>query len=208
MRQEPLDRLDHRNPLVVDTRELGRRPGSMRKSTRTVPAPADLGVEVIKVPERADVELELRLESVVEGVLVSGTAAAPLAGECVRCLEPLERELEVEFQELYVYPDREYATDDEDDEEATPRMVGDLLDLEPVLRDAVVLALPLQPVCREDCLGLCTECGALLNDDPDHHHDASDPRWAALQGLFGDADEAGQAVDDLGAKRADENQEK
>ena len=69
--------------------------------------------------------------------------------------------------------------DDEDDD--VSRLEGDLLDLEPLLRDAVVLALPFQPLCRDDCPGLCTECGARLADDPDHQHDEPvDPRWAAL----------------------------
>lgn len=176
--------LDHRAPLVVDTRELGRRPGSMRKASRTVPAPKDLGIDVFGVPEGSDLELALRLEAVMEGVLVSGTAWAEASGECVRCLDPLERELEVEFQELYAYPGSV-----EGDEEVH-RLEGDLLDLEPAVRDAVVLALPLQPVCRDDCPGLCSECGARLADDPDHHHDAVDLRWAALQSVFDDQEES------------------
>lgn len=186
-----MNRLDHRDPLVFDTHELGRRPGSMRKVSRTLPAPADLGIaDVIGVPESSEIELELRLESVVEGVLVTGSAAAHVEGECSRCLEPVEDDLEVDFQELYYYPEsderhRAHAGEelDEESEEETYRLEGDFFDLQPVLRDAVVLALPLQPVCQEDCLGLCSECGARLSDDPTHHHDAVDPRWAALQGL-------------------------
>ena len=168
--------LDPHAPLVFDTRELGRRPGSMRSVTRTVPAPEDLGVEMVAVPTGADLELELRLEAVMEGVLVSGTARAPLAGECARCLEPLSSELEVSIQQLYAYPGSGSAEDED-----VERLEGDLLDLEPALRDAVVLALPLSPVCSEDCLGLCVTCGARLSDDPDHEHVETDPRWAALQ---------------------------
>ena len=169
--------LDRRNPLVIDTRELGRRPGSMRKLSRVVQAPAQFGVEVIGVPEGSDLQLDIRLESVVEGVLVTGTATARAAGECVRCLDPLERELHASFQELYVYPDSGGADDEE-----TLRLEGDLIDLEPVVRDAVVLALPLAPVCRDGCRGLCPECGMRLNADPEHRHEAVDPRWAALTG--------------------------
>jgi uncharacterized protein len=188
-----LNRLDHRDPLVFDTHELGRRPGSMRTVSRTLEAPAGLGIaDVIGVPEKDGISLELRLESVVEGVLVTGTAETHVEGECVRCLEPMEDDLEVSFQELYYYPEsdeRHRARTagaenlDEDSEDETYRLEGDFFDLQPVLRDAVVLALPLQPVCQDDCLGLCPECGARLSDDPDHHHDAVDPRWAALQGL-------------------------
>jgi uncharacterized protein len=162
----------------------------MKKVSRTVPAPKDLGIEVIGVREGADIKIDLRLESVMEGVLVTGTVRAPLSGECVRCLEPIERELDSEFQELYSYPDADTRTGghfkpadagDDAEEEDTLHLEGDLFDLEPVLRDAVVLELPLQPVCQEDCQGLCSECGARLADDPDHHHEVTDIRWAALQ---------------------------
>ena len=180
-------RLDPRQPLVIDTRELGRRPGSMRPLRRTVPAPEHLGIDLIGVPAGADLELDLRLEAVMEGVLVSGTATMPLSGECGRCLEPVSDELTVDLQELYSY-DAERAPRGapaaEDDDE-TARMEGDLLDLEPVLRDAVVLALPLAPLCREDCSGLCADCGGRLDDLPaDHGHEAPDPRWGGLAGLL------------------------
>ncbi|MDT0453564.1 YceD family protein [Streptomyces sp. DSM 40473] len=206
-------RLDPRNPLVFDTRELGRRPGALKRVSRSVPAPRDLGIEVIGVAEGAAVEIELRLESVMEGVLVTGTARAPLTGECVRCLEPLEREFEADFQEMYSYPDadargRIVATDDdaEDDEEDILHLEDDLFDLEPVLRDAVVLALPLQPVCQDDCPGLCSECGERLADDPDHHHESVDIRWAALKGLAG-SETAGE-TDNAPRSGGDDTQEK
>jgi uncharacterized protein len=188
----PQHRLDPRQPLVLDTRELGRRPGSMRELRRTVPAPGDLGIDLIGVPTGADVELDLRLEAVMEGVLVSGTATVPLAGECGRCLEAVSDELAVDLQELYSYDSGDGRTPrghaperDRSEEDDTARMEGDLLDLEPVLRDAVVLALPLTPLCRQDCSGLCAECGGRLDDLPaDHQHDAPDPRWAGLAGLL------------------------
>ena len=176
-----LSKLDPRAPLVLDTRELGRRPGSQRQVSRTVPAPADLGIEVLQVPEGSPVELDLRLEAVMEGVLVTGTAHISLAGECARCLEPISDEFEVGFQELFVYED--HALPEAEDDEVS-MLQGDLVDLEPLLRDAVVLALPFQPLCEDDCPGLCTECGARLADDPGHAHEAAiDPRWGRLQEL-------------------------
>ncbi|MCW7943840.1 hypothetical protein AAW14_17780 [Streptomyces hygroscopicus] len=212
-------RLDHRKPLVFDTHELGRRPGALQRLTRTVDAPRDFGIQgVIEVPEGAPVELELRLESVMEGVLVTGTARASAEGECVRCLEPLGLELEADFQEMFSYPDADdrgrviadpdkNAVDAEDDEDRLFLEDG-LFDLEPLLRDAVVLALPMQPVCQDDCPGLCSECGARLADDPDHHHDAVDIRWAALQGLA-DSLEPGDKDEKSGAEAGvDEKQEK
>ncbi|GAB3984269.1 DUF177 domain-containing protein [Actinoallomurus acanthiterrae] len=177
-----LTRIDPRAPFVIDTIALGRRPGSMREDSRTVAAPADLGVEMVGVPEGADIELDFRLEAVMEGVLVSGTARAPLTGECARCLEPVTSSIEVDFQELFVYSDTRSGESAEDDEF---RLEGDLIDLEPVVRDAMVLALPLSPLCQDDCPGLCSECGVRLADaEPDHDHEAVDPRWAALQGML------------------------
>ncbi|MEV0372647.1 YceD family protein [Streptomyces sp. NPDC050636] len=199
---------------MFDTRELGRRPGALKRLSRAAEAPRDLGNEVIAVPEGTSIELTLRLESVMDGVLVTGTARATVKGECVRCLEPLERELDADFQELFAYPDADARTrpaesdDDAEDEEDTLFIEDDLFDLEPVLRDTVVLALPLQPVCQDDCPGLCSDCGVRLADDPDHHHDAVDIRWAALQGLAG-TNQDGEK-DNMGGAEVgvDEKQEK
>ncbi|WP_212911883.1 DUF177 domain-containing protein [Streptomyces sp. TS71-3] len=212
-------RLDHRKPLVFDTHELGRRPGAMQRVARTIEAPGGdevFGIGgVVAVPQGADVELDLRLESVMEGALVTGTAHAMAAGECVRCLEPLKLTLDADFQEMFSYPDlddrgRPMARQEEpaDDEEEEDRLFVEdgLIDLEPVLRDAVVLALPMQPVCREDCPGLCPDCGARLADDPDHHHDdAVDIRWAALQGL---AETVQDGEKDVPRSGGDDSQEK
>lgn len=133
------------------------------------------------MPVGAEVALGLRFEAVTEGVLVTGSAIVPLTGECARCLDPLTSSMEVSFQELYRYlPD---PGEDEADEERF--LDGDRLDLEPAFRDAVVLALPLSPLCQEDCPGLCAECGAKLADvGPDHGHgDKVDPRWGLLAKL-------------------------
>ncbi|WP_248582376.1 DUF177 domain-containing protein [Nocardioides sp. InS609-2] len=179
-----MNSLDPRAPLVLDTRELGRRPGSQRQVVVTVPAPSELGIEVLRVAEGSPVELDLRLEAVMEGVLVTGTAQAALVGECVRCLEPIDEDIVADLQELYVYDDIRHDASDEDLDDETRKLEDDLLDLEPLLRDAVVLALPFQPLCQDDCPGLCIECGARLAEDPDHSHEAAiDPRWVGLQAL-------------------------
>ncbi|GAA3951101.1 DUF177 domain-containing protein [Actinomadura viridis] len=176
---------------MLDTRALGRQPGSSREEVLNVPAPKDFGVEMVGVPEGAAIELDLRLEAVLEGVLITGTARVPLEGECARCLDPLASTFEADFQELFVYPDTRSGGNADDDE---LRLEGDLVDLEPVLRDAVVLALPLSPLCRDDCPGLCAECGVRLADaGPDHGHAVADPRWAALRDLTGD--EGSRAID-------------
>ena len=175
--------LDPRRVLVFDTRALGRQAGAAREETRTIPAPDSLcALSWRECPQRADVDLSVRLEAVSEGVLVTGTATAPVVGECARCLEPLTSSVEASFQELYHY-EPGAAADDEDE----LLLDGDLLDLEPVLRDAVVLALPLAPLCSDDCPGLCVECGVRLADaGPGHRHeDAVLPEWEALRQFEG-----------------------
>ncbi|MCA1822929.1 MAG: DUF177 domain-containing protein [Mycobacteriales bacterium] len=172
--------LDPRAPLVLDTRELARRPGTQRQVDFDAPAPADIGTPLIGVAAGAPMTLALRLESVMEGVLVSGTATVALVGECGRCLDPVASTLDVDLLELYAYAESD-ATEDE-----ASRLDGDFLDLEPVVRDAVVLALPLTPLCNDDCPGLCVTCGARLADvAAGHSHDVVDPRWDALRNLAG-----------------------
>ena len=215
-----------RGALVFDMRSLSRQAGSARERKLTVPAPEDLRLELVGVPAGADVELDLRFEAVSEGILVTGFATAPLAGECARCLAPLASTVTASFTELYLYDDERRRgsreahdgrrahdkhdkhdrlnqldkldkhdrhdkhdwhdeQSEQDDEERY--LDGDLLDLEPAFRDAVVLALPMSPLCRDDCPGLCVECGVPLADaGPGHRHeDAPDPRWAALKQLDG-----------------------
>jgi uncharacterized protein len=179
MQHQTPTHLNPRSPLVLDTRELPRRPGALRTVGRTVPAPGGLGLELIGVPTGADLVLDLRLESVSEGVLVSGTVTGPVEGECGRCLRPIGFSLEVPVQELFAYAHS--TTDETTDEDEVGRLQDDLIDLEPTLRDAVVLALPTNPLCREDCPGLCPECGVPRDELPaDHSHEQVDPRWAAL----------------------------
>jgi DUF177 domain-containing protein len=150
--------------------------------TRSIAAPESLGLELIGVPEGAPLDLDLRMESVSEGVLVTGTVTGPVEGECGRCLRPISDTIVVPMQELYAY---EHSTTDETtDEDEVGRVQGDLIDLEPALRDAVVLALPTNPLCREDCEGLCPECGTPRDElTADHSHERVDPRWAALSSL-------------------------
>jgi uncharacterized protein len=166
--------------FVFDMRALGKRPGEFKDEKRTAGAPDGLGSGLVLVPTDGDVALDLRFEAVSEGVLVTGSAVAPLTGECARCLDPLTSGIEVSFQELY-----RYLPEPGEDDGEERFLVGDLLDLEPAFRDAVVLALPLSPLCRDDCPGLCVECGAKLADaGPEHKHgDKVDPRWGLLAKL-------------------------
>lgn len=172
-------RLDAAAPLVLDTRELGRRPGSMRLVQREVPAPHRIGLDLVAVPEGGELVLDLRMESVVEGVLVTGTVSGVAEGECSRCLEPVTEPVTVHLTELYAYPSSASGVTAEDD--GTRSVADDLVDLGEAITDAVALALPLQPLCSENCAGLCAECGELFAVvGPEHRHETMDPRWAAL----------------------------
>ncbi len=172
--------VDPRSGLVFDVHELGRRPGALREISREAAAPEGFGNDMIGVPPGSPIDLDIRLEAAVEGVLVTGVARVPMRGECARCLKEITYYDEIDLQELFIFPEKEL-----DDEDAS-RVEGELIDLEPLLRDSVVLDAPFIPLCRLDCLGICPICGVDLNDDPDHaHKDEVDPRWADLAGWLG-----------------------
>lgn len=165
--------------FVLDTRSLGRRPGTMRELRRTVTTEERIGLDLIGVPVGAQVEFDLQLQAVSEGVLVTGTVSAPLEGECSRCLEPFTDAVTLQVTELFAYPDSATEQTTEDDE--VYRMDDDLIDLKPVVIDAIGLELPLQPLCTPDCAGLCPECGVRMAiAGSDHRHEILDPRWAGL----------------------------
>ena len=163
------------SPWIVPVHDLMHRPGELREREFDADTAEDLGNAVIGVKAGSPVHIEVRLESLHDGILVSGDASATAHGECVRCLTDVQLPVEVEFQELFTYsPDEAFDYEVHDD----------TVDLEQLVRDAVVLSLPFQPVCQGDCPGLCPECGARLLDDPGHEHEApADPRWGALAGF-------------------------
>nr|WP_245599391.1 DUF177 domain-containing protein [Nakamurella lactea] len=160
----------------------------------TIDLPVDdpIGNEVLAVPAGHEVELDIRLESVTEGVLVSGTAYAEATGECARCLTPVSEPVESNLRELFAYPGS--ATDETTETDELPRVVDDLIDLLPLVRDELTLALPLVPLCSPDCAGLCPECGERFAElEPGHSHEILDPRWAALAEKFGSTSSADAA---------------
>lgn len=177
---------DVRSALVLDTRELDRRAGSEKRIASTLPAPAGLGIPGIGVPEGAPLTLDLSVDSVVEGFWVAGTATAGAVGECVRCLDPVHQDVLAEVGALYVHagPGRDARADDEGATESSEDVFaldGDHLDLEQAVRDAVVLALPLLPVCRPDCPGLLLDGSRV--PEGSGRPEPVDPRWAALAAL-------------------------
>lgn len=181
--QESVISRENSSPLTIGVRDLEHRPGTMRRLEEVVPAPENFGNALIGAPAGSDIDLDLRLESVHDGILVSGTAAVAIHGECSRCLDPIDYDLDVDVQELYVF-DPAAGGGEESEDDQMYEVQDETIDLEPMLRDAVITQLPFQPVCREDCQGLCAQCGARLEDDPGHHHEVLDPRWSALSGLL------------------------
>jgi uncharacterized protein len=168
------------SPLSLNVRDLVHRPGEMRERTLEVPAPEQFGAGAAVVADGTPLDLEIRLEGLHDGILVSAVIDTVASGECVRCLDPVTIPVQVEFQELFAYsPDEAFDFAVQDDH----------VNLEPVVRDAVVLALPFQPVCRPDCPGLDPETGEKLADHPEKPvREVLDPRWAALEGFTQDSE--------------------
>jgi uncharacterized protein len=159
----------------VSVHDLIHKPGAMRKVELNIVTEDAMANYAIGVAAGSKLEIDLKLESVHEGIYVSGEVFGEAQGECGRCLDPINGELEVDFQELFAY-----SGTSEDDF----TVEAEQIDLEQVIRDAVVLSLPFQPVCNEDCLGLCATCGEKILNQAQHVHEAPiDPRWNALQKL-------------------------
>jgi uncharacterized protein len=165
---------DSRNALLVNVTELLRRPANRKTVQVSVPSE---GMTVVdsSVPPGAPIDVDVQLESLTDGIVVAGHVRAPWEATCRRCLGPVTGRLDVEVHELY-------QSDPESDDAFA--IEGDVLDLEPLVREALLLELPLAPLCRPDCAGLCLDCGADRNvTDCGHRPDVSDPRWAALDEL-------------------------
>jgi uncharacterized protein len=180
------------NPFILNTHELPRRTGELKEYELDIEAPTRIGVPLIAVPEGDVIEADVRLESVTEGVLLSAEIYAVAIDECIRCLEPVEVIVDRKIQELYRYEPtnekgRKKKRDDEDidlDIDDELQMEGDLMNLEIPIIDAIILTLPVNPLCSEDCLGLCPDCGEKWANLPQEHaHEVIDARWSGLENL-------------------------
>jgi len=189
------------NTFLVSAHDLPRRAGEMREYELTITEHTPVGVSLLAIPADAPIYVDLRLQAVAEGVLVSGEVRAEAIGECTRCLEPVSFDVDESFTELYNYEidprqgsrkskdsreskeSKEIEVGDEDEEFW---MQGDLIDIEAPIRDAVILNMPVHPLCSEDCLGLCPGCGLTWASLPeDHEHPVTDIRWAGLENWNG-----------------------
>ena len=165
-----------KNPLVVGVKDLVHQAGEMRELSLELVAPEKYGEAMATVPQGTPMTLELRLEGLHEGILATADVAVEARAECVRCLDPFSFELRVDFQELFAY-----SSSDSD----SYTVVDDSLNLEDIIRDAVVLELPFQPVCKEDCYGLDPATGEKRTEPPGENvADEIDPRWQELSKLL------------------------
>lgn len=190
------------SPWAVSVAQVASRPGQSKEIDSVFPAPSGIGDEIIGVDEGADVSVIGSFDSIVDGLILNARVSAPVHAECTRCLKPIQRDWTVNVTSFFPYEDKSAANrggktgkngkDEEVDiiagedeaEDTYPLLDGGAwADLEAMLRDTLVEELPLQPLCRPDCKGLCSQCGEDLNEHPDHHHDVTDIRFAALEGL-------------------------
>jgi len=196
-------------PFFFSCHDLPRRPGEIREYELTITDHESMGLPFFAIPEGEAIEVDLRLSAVSEGVLASAQVRAFAVGECTRCLERIERELDEDFNELYLYESDPRTTSHRrnekeivvEEEEELLTMQGDYIDLEGPIRDALILNLPVNPLCSDDCLGLCPECGVKWIELPeDHHHEQIDIRWAGLEQLRGLAQPGSEPGSDQGTE--------
>lgn len=182
------------SPWAVSVAQVASRPGQSKQIDTTFPAPSGIGDEIVGVDEGADVHVVGSFDSIVDGLILTARISAPVHAECTRCLTPIKRDWMVDVTTFFPYEDTsgksgkdeevDIVAGEDESEDTYPLLDGGAwADLEALLRDTLVEELPLQPLCRPDCKGLCSQCGIDLNDNPDHRHDVTDIRFAALEGL-------------------------
>ena len=178
--------MNAKNPFLFSCHDLPRRAGEMREYELTYDEHEPIGVPLLAVPSDGPIYLDLRVEAVAQGVLATGSVSAEAIGECTRCLDPVTFDIEESFQELFHYQvdhrqkPKSTAVDDLDEDDLL-EMDGDFINLDGPIRDALILNLPINPLCSEECEGLCQTCGVKWAELPeDHAHAASDIRWAGL----------------------------
>lgn len=162
---------------AIDVRDLAGHPGASR-ACAVDGTLEGLGTELVRVPQDRPIHAELLLESVVEGILVSGRVRGGWVLRCARCLTEFEGSFEVDLSELFV-------SEPDPDPDADEYLLDPdaLLDPDQLLRDAIGVEMPFSPLCRADCQGLCETCGGDRNMGECPGHVTADPRFAALSEL-------------------------
>lgn len=169
------------SPFRINLHELPRRAGEMREYELSFPAPEPIGIPLLEILRDEPIDIHFRAESVDDGVLITGEVQSRARGECGRCLAAIDQDIDQKFQELFLYESR--ASDQNEDDDELFVLDGDVADIETAIRDAVILSMPINPVCSQECEGLCSICGEKWRDLPeDHTHEVVDPRWTGLAG--------------------------
>ena len=192
------------SPWAISVAQVATRAGQSKEVDGDFPAPEGIGDDIVGVKPGAPIHVSGSFDSIVDGLIFSGRISAPVSTECTRCLTPIEHDWPVDVTVFFPYASAEskhethggkgrkakheaevdiIAGKDESEDTYPLLMDGAFADIEAMLRDSLVEALPLQPLCREDCRGLCPQCGENLNEHPDHHHDVADIRFASLAAL-------------------------
>ncbi len=183
---------------TISIAQLSMRAGQTKNIDEVFPAPSGIDDTVVGIEEGANTHLKGTLESLSDGLLFTGSVSAPMHGECTRCLKPLDGDWSTNVTAFFTYEDRLashnsgfveeaeqdiFAEDDEADDVYPISPSATLLDFESLIRDNLAQTLPVQPLCRPDCKGLCPQCGINLNDNPDHVDEPVNIRWAQLEQL-------------------------
>ena len=180
------------SPWAVSVAQVASRPGQSTTVDADFPAPSGIGDNIIGIDEGEPIRVDGAFDSIVDGLVFHAHLTAPVHAECTRCLTPLQRDWGTDVTAFFPYEDASRNQDDDTDiiagEEETEDTYplspdGCFADLEALLRDSFVETLPLQPLCKPDCKGLCPQCGINLNEHPDHRHDTTDIRFASLASL-------------------------
>lgn len=190
------------SPWSIPVAQVASRAGQSKSVDLDCPAPSGIGDGIIGVEEGSDVHVEGSFDSIADGLIFNGLIVAPVHAECIRCLKPISKDWHVNAMAFFPYNsdvagrgasrstpadkhgDIDIIAEEDEAEDTYPLSAGSAYaDVEALVRDNLVESLPLQPLCEEDCQGLCPQCGINLNDNPDHHHDVTDIRWAGLAGL-------------------------
>ena len=189
------------SPWAIPVAQIASRAGQSKPIDADFPAPSGIGDSIVGIKEGEPVHVSGQFDSIVDGLILNARISAPVHAECTRCLKPIDEDWPVDVTVFFPYESGQDKAngkggkskkDDEIDiiagedeaEDTYPLLDGGAwADLEALLRDTLVEELPLQPLCKPDCKGLCSQCGIDLNENPDHQHDMTDIRFAALEGL-------------------------
>ena len=190
------------SPWAIPVAQIASRAGQSKPIDADFPAPSGIGDSIVGIKEGEPVHVSGQFDSIVDGLIFTGRLVAPFVSVCTRCLKPIQRDWTVNVTSFFPYEDKSAAgkggkagkngkeeevdiiAGEDEAEDTYPLLDGGAwADLEALLRDTLVEELPLQPLCKPDCKGLCSQCGIDLNENPDHQHDMTDIRFAALEGL-------------------------